>query len=293
MTIGIYSRVFKDEHAPYISELIAQLNKKGISFLVYDEYYRMIRKLLPKQTIHTFKTSADVRAKLSLLVSLGGDGTLLDTLHLVRDSEIPVAGINMGRLGFLADIHKVEIKELVDSIDQHTYTVENRTLLSVDSNKPIFGDINFGLNELTIHKTDTSSMITVHVYLNGEFLNSFWADGLIVATPTGSTAYSLSCGGPIVFPTSGTFVITPVAPHNLNARPIIIADDTVLSFEVECRSNNFLCSIDSRSTNIDNSYQLAVRKAAFSFKLLRLPESSYLKTLREKLSWGEDTRNSQ
>jgi NAD+ kinase len=135
-------------------------------------------------------------------------------------------------------------------------------------------------------------MITVHVYLNGEFLNSFWADGLIVATPTGSTAYSLSCGGPIVFPTSGTFVITPVAPHNLNARPIIIADNTVLSFEVECRSNNFLCSLDSRSKNIDNTYQLAVRKASFTFKLLRMPESSYLKTLREKLSWGEDTRNS-
>ena len=140
--------------------------------------------------------------------------------------------------------------------------------------------------------TDSSSMIVVHVYLNGEFLNSFWADGLIVATPTGSTAYSLSCGGPIVFPASGTFVLTPVAPHNLNARPIIIDDTTVLSFEVECRSNNFLCSIDSRSVNMDNTIQLAVRKANFTFKLLRLPESSYLNTLREKLNWGEDSRNS-
>ena len=217
---------------------------------------------------------------------------MLDTLHLVRNSQIPVAGINMGRLGFLADIHKEEINVLVDSIEQGTYTVEERTLISVETSKPVFGVVNYGLNEFTIHKTDSSSMIVVHVYLNGEFLNSFWADGLIVATPTGSTAYSLSCGGPIVFPSSGTFVLTPVAPHNLNARPIIIADDTVLSFEVECRSNNFLCSIDSRSVNIDNTIQLAVRKADFTFRILRMPESSYLSTLREKLNWGEDSRNS-
>ncbi|MDB5226847.1 MAG: kinase [Bacteroidota bacterium] len=292
MRIGIYSRVFKPEHTPYVVELITQLFKKELSVSIYDDYYKVIKKHLPKKTISRFKTHVDVKNNIDLLITLGGDGTLLDTLHLVRDSEIPVAGINMGRLGFLADIHKEEIAELIDSIVQNTYTIENRTLICVESNKPVFGDINFGLNELTIHKTDSSSMIVVHVYLNGEFLNSFWADGLIVATPTGSTAYSLSCGGPIVFPTSGTFVITPVAPHNLNARPIIIADNTVLSFEVECRSNNFLCSIDSRSKNIDNSYQLAVRKANFSFKQLRMPESSYLKTLREKLSWGEDTRNS-
>lgn len=292
MTIGIYSRVFKEEHLPYVQELITQLSRKNISISIYEEYYKGIKRHLPKHEVSTFKNHVDVKNKVDLLLTLGGDGTLLDTLHLVRDSEIPVAGINMGRLGFLADIHKEEIKELIDSVEQQSYTIEDRTLISVDSNKPVFGDINFGLNELTIHKTDTSSMITVHVYLNGEFLNSFWADGLIVATPTGSTAYSLSCGGPIVFPTSGTFVITPVAPHNLNARPIIIADNTVLSFEVECRSNAFLCSIDSRSRNIDNTFQLAVRKANFTFKLLRLPESSYLKTLREKLSWGEDTRNS-
>ena len=292
MTIGIYSRIFKEEHTAYVLELIAQLSKKNIPFLIFDEYYKALKKHLPKQKIGTFKNHQDVKKNIDLLITLGGDGTLLDTLHLVRDSEIPVAGINMGRLGFLADIHKEEIKNLIESIEQNTYSVEDRTLISVETNKPVFGDVNFGLNEFTIHKTDSSSMIVVHVYLNGEFLNSFWADGLIIATPTGSTAYSLSCGGPIVFPSSGTFVLTPVAPHNLNARPIIIADNTVLSFEVECRSGNFLCSIDSRSINIDNTYQLAVRKANFSFKLLRMPESSYLNTLREKLNWGEDSRNS-
>ena len=292
MTIGIYSRIFKEEHTQYVVELIAQLTKKEIPFFIFDEYYKACKKFLPKQKINTFKNHKDVKKNIDLLITLGGDGTLLDTLQLVRDSEIPVAGINMGRLGFLADIHKTEIKELIESIEQSTYSIEDRTLISVETNKPVFGEVNYGLNEFTIHKTDSSSMIVVHVYLNGEFLNSFWADGLIIATPTGSTAYSLSCGGPIVFPTSGTFVMTPVAPHNLNARPIIIADNTVLSFEVECRSNNFLCSIDSRSVNIDNTFQLAVRKANFSFKLLRMPESSYLSTLREKLNWGEDSRNS-
>ncbi|HNE49486.1 MAG TPA: NAD kinase [Chitinophagales bacterium] len=292
MTIGIYSRVFKEEHAPYLLELIKQLTQKNISFQIYQEYYKSLPKQLALKKIDTFKHSADVKKNISLLLTLGGDGTLLDTLQLVRDSEIPVAGINMGRLGFLADIHKQEIEKLVESIAQNTYTIEDRTLITVETNKHVFGAVNYGLNEFTIHKTDSSSMIVVHVYLNGEFLNSFWADGLIVATPTGSTAYSLSCGGPIVFPASGTFVLTPVAPHNLNARPIIIDDTTVLSFEVECRSNNFLCSIDSRSVNMDNTIQLAVRKANFTFKLLRLPESSYLNTLREKLNWGEDSRNS-
>ena len=292
MNIGIYSRVFKEEHTPYVLELIQQLTQFNFSFFMFESYYKSIKNKLDKQKISTFKTADDVKRNINLLISLGGDGTLLDTLHLVQDNEIPVAGINMGRLGFLADIHKEEIKELVQSIRQNTYTIEDRTLINVESNKQGFGIANFGLNEFTIHKTDSSSMIVVHVYLNGEFLNSFWADGLIVATPTGSTAYSLSCGGPIVFPSSNNFVITPVAPHNLNARPIIIPDNTVLSFEVECRSNTFLCSIDSRSISMNTNCQLAVRKSAFTFKLLRMPESSYLSTLREKLNWGEDSRNS-
>lgn len=292
MHIGIYSRVFKEEHTPFVLELINQLTQYDISFSIYQNYYKALKNKLPKKKYSTFATSEDIKKNINLIITLGGDGTILDTLQLIKDSEIPVAGINMGRLGFLADIHKEEIKELVTSINQHTYTIEDRTLICVETNQPVFGEINFGLNEFTIHKTDSSSMIVVHVYLNGEFLNSFWADGLIVATPTGSTAYSLSCGGPIVFPSSNNFVITPVAPHNLNARPIIIPDNTVLSFEIECRSNTFLCSIDSRFANIDNTIQIAVRKANFHFKLLRMPESSYLSTLREKLNWGEDSRNS-
>lgn len=291
MKVGIYGRIFKEEHLVYLKQLVAQFNKYKIELFIYSEYQKQI---LSSKTIHaipTFSNHLEVK-NFNLLLAVGGDGTILDTLSLIRDSEIPVAGINMGRLGFLADIHKEEIEILVKSIIQNNFTIEKRALIYVESNKNVFGEINYGLNEFTIHKTDSSSMIVVHVYLNGEFLNSFWADGLIVATPTGSTAYSLSCGGPIVFPTSGTFVLTLVSPHNLNARPIIIADDTILSFEVECRSNNFLCSIDSRSISIDNTIQLAVRKSNFTFKLLRMPESSYLQTLREKLNWGEDSRNS-
>jgi NAD+ kinase len=197
----------------------------------------------------------------------------------------------MGRLGFLADIHKEEINALVRSLENNSCVVENRTLIQVDANKTLFGEVSYGLNDFTIHKTDSSSMITVHVFLNGEFLNSFWADGLIIATPTGSTAYSLSCGGPIMFPEAGTFSIVPVAPHNLNARPIVIPDNTVLSFEVECRSKHYLCTLDSRYKSLDKSYQIAVRKANFNFRLLHMPDSHYIRTIREKLMWGEDTRN--
>jgi len=176
MNIGIYSRVFKEEHIPYVIELMTQSTKHEFSFSMFDDYYKVIKKHLPKQKITTFKTHLDVKKNVDFLITLGGDGTLLDTLHLVRDSEIPVAGINMGRLGFLADIHKEEIKLLMDAIAQNTYSVEDRTLICVEANKPVFGEVNYGLNEFTIHKTDSSSMIVVHVYLNGEFLNSFWAD---------------------------------------------------------------------------------------------------------------------
>lgn len=291
MKIGIYSRVFKNEHLVYLKELIDQFQQNNIEVFIYDDYKKQIQEADTLKNIPTFHHHQEVK-NFDMLLAAGGDGTILDTLQLVQDSGIPVGGINMGRLGFLADIHKEEIAVLVKSIVQNTYSIEKRTLIYIESNKETFGEINFGLNEFTIHKKDSASMIIIHVYLNGEFLNSFWADGLIIATPTGSTAYSLSCGGPIIFPTADSFVITPVAPHNLNARPMIIPDNTVLSFEVESRSDSFLTSLDSRFISLDNSYQLAVKKAPFSFNLVRLPNSTYLKTLREKLRWGEDTRNS-
>lgn len=292
MTIAVYSRVFKKEHLPYVPQLIAALLTHGYQVVVFEAYYKILRKQsnqLPP--LPTFNSHEDLRNKVDLLISVGGDGTLLDTVQLVRDSGIPVAGINTGRLGFLADIQKEEINNLVQAIDENCYTIEDRTLIHLDTSRDVFGEVNYGLNEFTLHKTDSSSMIIIHTFLNGAFLNSFWADGLIVATPTGSTAYSLSCGGPIMFPSSNTFVMTPVAPHNLNARPMIIPDHTVLSFEVETRAKQYLCSIDSRYKTVGRDFQVALRKESFYFKLLRMPDSSYLKTLREKLMWGEDSRN--
>ncbi len=293
MNIGIYSRLLKKEHRPFIQELFKLLAEKNYNIFIYDEYLKSLKTELKFLSQYdAFATYEDVKKlELDLLISLGGDGTLLDTVGLVRDSGIPVAGVNMGRLGFLADIHKEEISSLINAIEQNTYTIEDRSLIHIETNKPLFGDNNFGLNEFSILKTEYSSMITIHVYLNGEFLSTYWADGLIVATPTGSTAYSLSCGGPIIFPDAGNFVLTPIAPHNLNARPIVIPDNTVVSFEVECRSKYFLCAIDSRNKKADKSFQIAIRKEQFPFKLFRMPENHYLKTLREKLNWGEDARN--
>ena len=225
------------------------------------------------------------------MISLGGDGTMLDTVSLVRDSGIPMIGINFGRLGFLASINKEGIKYAIDAIINKNFTLDTRRLLKVESSQKLFGELNFALNDLTIHKRDTSAMILIHCYLNGEFLNSYWADGLIVATPTGSTAYSLSCGGPIIFPRSGNIVITPISPHNLNVRPIIIADDNELTFEIEGRSSKYLVSCDSRTEVIDSTIKLTVKRADFDIHLIRLNNESYLSTLRNKLLWGIDTRN--
>jgi NAD+ kinase len=239
----------------------------------------------------TFNSSEDLDEDIDCIISLGGDGTLLDVVTLVRDKGIPVLGINYGRLGFLASIGKEEIQSAVDALMDQTYVLDPRTLLHVDADMPLFGDVPYALNEITIHKKDTSPMIKIHTYLNGEFLNTYWADGLIVSTPTGSTGYSLSCNGPVVFPDSGSFVITPVSPHNLNIRPIVVPDDTVISFEVEGRTDGFLCTLDSRRELVTKEVQLAVKKEAFKINLIRLNENNFLNTLRNKLSWGLDKRN--
>ena len=225
------------------------------------------------------------------MISLGGDGTLLDTITLVRDKDISVMGINFGRLGFLAGIGRDKIQAAVQAVAKRTYVVDKRTMIHLDADFPMFGKIPYGLNEFSIHKRDTASMIKIETYLNGEFLNTYWADGLIVATPTGSTGYSLSCGGPIVFPDSGSFVITPVAPHNLNARSIIVPDNNVISFEIESRTDDIICALDSRREIVGKNVSLAVRKESFHLNLLRLSENSFLQTLHDKLTWGLDKRN--
>ena len=216
---------------------------------------------------------------------------MLQAVTHVRDSGTPILGINLGRLGFLATIEKRRIKEAVDLLRRGMFMVEERRMLYLESNLPLFGEIPFALNDFTILKRDTSSMITIHTFINGAYLNSYWADGIIVSTPTGSTGYSLSCGGPIIFPNSGNFVITPVAPHNLNVRPTVISDDAVISFEIEGRAENFLCTLDSRFETITAAHQLAVRKNDFTARVVRLQDVGFLETLRNKLNWGQDKRN--
>jgi NAD+ kinase len=229
--------------------------------------------------------------KIDFVITLGGDGTILNAATLIKDSNVPVLGINLGRLGYLADVEKSVLKDSIVALQKGLYRLEDRTLLYLESSHFLFGDSSFALNDFTILKRDTSSMITIHTYINGAFLNSYWADGLIVATPTGSTGYSLSCGGPIIFPNSSNFVITPVAPHNLNMRPVVISDSSIISFEIEGRADNFLCTLDSRFETITSEYQIAVRKADFSLRLVQLQDQTFLKTLRKKLSWGIDQRN--
>jgi NAD+ kinase len=292
MKVAIYSRVIEYEQQSGVQRLFDELIRQHLQPVIYQPFLEQIGSafVLPSD-IGSFRESSDLDDSIEFLISLGGDGTLLDTVSLVRDKNIPVVGINFGRLGFLASIGKEELATAVTALANRTFVVDKRSLIHLDANRPLFGDVPYGLNEFAIHKTDTSPMIKIHTYLNGEFLNTYWADGLIVATPTGSTGYSLSCGGPVVFPESTSFVITPVAPHNLNVRPIVVPDNNIISFEVEGRAENFICVLDSRKEIVDKQVQLAVRSESFTLSLIRLNENNFLQTLRGKLSWGLDTRN--
>ncbi len=292
MKIAIYGRPFTNTALPYVQQVFDHLAKYSIQPYVYENFNQFISgKIFFPNQIETFCKHQELKNKVDFLLSLGGDGTMLDSVALVRDSQMPIIGINFGRLGFLASINKDDIPSAIESLVNKQFSLERRDLLTVVSERPLFGDANFALNDVTIHRSDNSAMMIIHAYLNGEYLNSYWADGLIVATPTGSTAYSLSCGGPIVFPASENFVITPISPHNLNVRPVVISDSNVLSFEIEGRSSKYLLSCDSRTEAIESSFKFEVKKAAFNINLIRLHNESYLSTLRNKLLWGIDTRN--
>ncbi len=292
MKVAIYSRVIDYDQKGEVQQLFDELGKEKIELVIYQPFFETIRSSFRfPDRISIFKDSNDLTSTIDFLISLGGDGTLLDTVTLVRNKNIPILGINFGRLGFLASIGRNELSTAVQSLVKRTIVIDKRSLIHLDANKPLFGDVPYGLNEFAIHKTDTSPMIKIHTYLNGEFLNTYWADGVIVATPTGSTGYSLSCNGPVVFPESASFVITPVAPHNLNVRPIVVGDDNIISFEVEGRTDHFICALDSRKEIVDKKVQLAVQREAFTLSLVRLNENNFLQTLRNKLSWGLDTRN--
>ena len=292
MKIAIYGRDFNDSVLPFVQEVFNALTENDITILIYQRFNNFIKnKIAIPADVSVFVNHQELADHADVLLSLGGDGTLLDTLSLIRNSQIPVIGINFGRLGFLASINKNEIKKAIEALVNGEYSLDKRSILNLESQSSLFGEENFALNDITIHRRDNSAMMIIHAYMNGEFINSYWADGLIIATPTGSTAYSLSCGGPIILPNAQNFVITPIAPHNLNVRPIIVPDDVALTFEIEARSTKFLVSCDSRTETVDRSVKITVNKANFNINLIRLNNESYLTTLRNKLLWGIDTRN--
>lgn len=294
MNVGLYARVLRNKVAlECLQNIVNYLNQNDVGIFFHEDLHKNLdeSKLSVENTYEVFTTDEIQQSKIDYLLCIGGDGTMLDTLNIVRDSGIPVLGFNTGRLGYLATSNPEDVEKVIDELIKKSYSIDKRSLLKLEADQEIFGGFAYALNDFVIHKKDSTSMITVHTYLNGEFMNSYWADGLIVATPTGSSAYSLSCGGPILIPKSSSFAITPIAPHNLSVRPVVIPDDTVLSFEIEGRVKSYLISLDSRNCSIKKGTQIAVRKADFTFNLIRLSNKNYLDALRNKMMWGMDVRN--
>ncbi|GGG90926.1 NAD kinase [Polaribacter pacificus] len=292
--VAIYGQSYNTNAKKEVLILLEALRKKGIVVFFEKNFYQLFhdKKALPKK-YPTFSHFNDLNDSFDLMFTIGGDGTILRAVTYIRDLNIPILGINTGRLGFLATIPNDEIETAVELLLEQKYSIQERTLLSVETSPKTdaFSDLYFALNEVTVARKNTTSMIGVKTYLNDEYLTNYWADGLIIATPTGSTGYSLSCNGPVVLPDSNNVVITPIAPHNLNARPLIISDTTKIKLEISGRENDFLMSLDSRIASVTQDTIIHIEKAAFTIKSVLLENQSFLKTLRTKLLWGEDTRN--
>ena len=290
--IAIYGKSISENNLKFLEALIITLKDELNPQLFIHQSLAEHSSLIEKFKINFFDDQDLLANGIDLLISFGGDGTLLDTVTMIKDSNIPVLGINAGRLGFLANITQEDIVLAVKALKNKDYKLDQRSLLSVKS-KTLSDNktSNFALNEITFHKKDSSSMLKIDAFLNNEFLNSYWADGLIISTPTGSTAYSLSCGGPIISPGTNNFVITPVSPHNLNLRPMVVSDNVLIRLRAESRESQFLLTMDSRSISIENNEEIFISKADFSIKLIELPDHNFFKTIRNKLFWGKDSRN--
>lgn len=292
--VAIYAQSYTISAEKEIKTLIKALEKYNIEIFIEKDYYNLLieHKILTEK-YPIFSHFEDLSDSFDLLFTIGGDGTILRAVTYVRHLNIPILGINSGRLGFLATVQKKEIKESITLLMEGKYSLQERTLLQVKTipETETFSELNFALNEITIARRNTTSMIGVKTYLNEEYLTNYWADGLIIATPTGSSGYSLSCNGPVILPNSTSIVITPIAPHNLNARPIVIPENTSIQLEVSAREKDFLISLDSRITTVSQETKIYIEKAPFSIKTVELENQSYLKTLRQKLLWGEDIRN--
>jgi NAD+ kinase len=293
MKIGLFGKNFNDNFDGVIYHLLKRISsEKGIEISIHRNFYDFLvsEKKYGFQFQNFFSNHLDLPKDLDFLISIGGDGTFLESVTLVRDSGIPIVGFNSGRLGFLANISSADIDKAIKELLSKEYKLEQRSLIGLNCHNCLFGDFSYALNEVTIQKT-SSSLITIHTYINDIFLNSYWTDGLILSTPTGSTAYSLSVGGPIVTPDSNNFIISPIAPHNLNVRPIIIPDSSVLKLKVEGRTSNYNITLDSRSAIIEIGMEIIVSKSPFKINLIKLNSIDFFSTLRNKLMWGADKRN--
>jgi len=292
MKIAIYGHPFEDITNEFVKKLFLKLDKADVEILLFEEFHSFLKETVKIDIKNSklFNSYNDIPEDTDFFISIGGDGTFLETVSFVRDSGIPIVGVNSGRLGFLATISKEDIDKAVDDLLNNNYEVEERTLIELNTKGQLFKDFNFALNEFSIQKTYSSSMIKIEVKVDNEYLNTYWADGLIISTPTGSTAYSLSAGGPIVVPNSKNFIITPISPHNLTARPLVLSDDKSVCVRVSGRSKEFLASIDYKSETFDESLELQIKRADFTISVIKLKGNSFFSTLRNKLMWGADKR---
>jgi NAD+ kinase len=294
MKIAIYGQYYQNDTRPIIRDIFVFFNENNVELVIEEKFLEILYKEeILKKEYKTFGNHFELNSSFDMLLSIGGDGTILRAATFVRDSGIPILGINAGRLGFLATVPQDNIQEFLQLVLEKKYSISPRTLLSITCStpNPEIENINFALNEITVSRKDTTSMITIETALDGEYLNNYWADGLIVSTPTGSTGYSLSCGGPVLTPNVKSLVITPIAPHNLNARPLVITDDTVVELKVSGRENQYLVSLDSRIATVENNSILTISKTPFQINMVEIHKETFLKTLRKKLLWGEDKRN--
>ncbi|MCL4142468.1 UNVERIFIED_CONTAM: hypothetical protein GTU68_061168, partial [Idotea baltica] len=291
---AIYGQSYAISSEQEIRTLLSVLEKNAIDFCIEYEFYKLLTdKNVLQDTYKCFKSFDDLDSSFDIMITIGGDGTFLRSVTHIRDLDIPILGINTGRLGFLAIVPKDVIEESIELVLKGDYTLQERSLLSIETEPKTanFKELNFALNEITVAKKNTTSMIGVKTFLNKEYLTNYWADGLIISTPTGSTGYSLSCNGPVILPDSKNLVITPIAPHNLNARPMVISDETEIELIVDSREKNYLISLDSRVNSVPKDTKIFIKKSSYTIKSILPKNQSFLKTLRSKLLWGEDIRN--
>jgi NAD+ kinase len=294
MKVAIFGQYYQNDTRPIIRDIIVFFEANQVEMVIEKEFLtNLYKEDMVQKEYKTFSKHTDLDSSFDIMISIGGDGTILRAAAFVRDLGIPILGVNAGRLGFLAKVQKEDIETFLQIVLEKKYTISERTVLGLQTSpkNTKIDDLRFAMNEVTVNRKDTTSMITIETYLNGEYLNSYWADGLIISTPTGSTGYSLSCGGPVLTPEVKSLVITPIAPHNLTARPLVIPDDTEIELHVSGREENYLVSLDSRTESASNNTVLKIKKTSFTIKMVEIPNETFLKTLRNKLLWGQDKRN--